>query len=69
MKDFLKFQTPGEIVKNYPILKKANWTANAIGYLYKMQLIDGFKRYGHAIVDPADVLRLFYFRFPQYYKV
>lgn len=68
MQDWIKFKTPGQMLSDYPILAKAGWSACDIGMLYRLRLVNGYKRYGHALVDPGDVLRLFYFRFPQYLK-
>lgn len=56
--------TPLEIIQRNPILKKKNWTAQTIGYLFKYQLISGKKTSRYALINEDDVLRLFYFRFP-----
>jgi len=64
MKDIYKMLMPGEIIKKYPVVRQVQWTANDIGVLYKMRLVDGFRRCGRTYVHPDDVLRLLYFRFP-----
>ena len=57
--------TPTEIITRNPRLKKV-WTAQDIGYLFKLQLVDGERRSRYALLNEDDVLRLFYFRFPKF---
>ena len=57
--------TPTEIIKRNPRLRTV-WSAQEIGYLFKLQLVNGERRSRYALVDEDDVLRLFYFRFPKY---
>jgi hypothetical protein len=56
--------TPTEIIKRNPRLRTV-WSAQEIGYLFKLQLVNGERRSRYALVDEDDVLRLFYFRFPK----
>lgn len=57
--------TPTEIINRNPRLRKV-WDAQQIGYLFKLQLVNGERRSRYALLDEDDVLRLFYFRFPKY---
>lgn len=57
--------TPAEIINRNPRLRQV-WNAQYIGYLFKLQLVNGERRSRYALIDEDDVLRLFYFRFPKY---
>lgn len=58
--------TPAEIIIRNPVLKRAKWTAQSIGYLFKLQLVRGEKRSRFNLIDENDVMKLFYFSFPEY---
>ena len=58
--------TPAEIIIRNPILKRVKWTAQSIGYLFKLQLVRGEKRSRFNLIGETDVMKLFYFTFPQY---
>lgn len=55
--------TPTEIINRNPRLRQV-WNAQQIGYLFKLQLVNGERRSRYSLVDEDDVLRLFFFRFP-----
>ena len=57
--------TPTEIINRNPRLRQV-WTAQEIGYLFKLQLVNGERRSRYALIDEDEVLRLFYYRFPKY---
>lgn len=57
--------TPTEIINRNPRLRQV-WTAQEIGYLFKLQLVSGERRSRYALIDEDEVLRLFYYRFPKY---
>lgn len=61
--------TPAEIVQRNPILLKRDWTAQNIGYLFKLQLVDGVRKSRCAYIDEVSVLRLFYSHFPTLLKI
>lgn len=58
--------TPSEIINRNPILKKVNWTAQSIGYLFKLQLVKGERRSRFSLIDEDDVLKIFYTHFPSF---
>ena len=60
------FYTPKEIIERNPILSRAKWTAQSIGYLFKLQLVRGQKTSRVNLIDENDVMKLFYFSFPEY---
>lgn len=58
------YYTPTEIITRNPILKK-HWTAADVGYLFKLQIVRGEKKSRYTLLDEVDVLRIFYFSFPE----
>lgn len=60
------FYTPAEIMRRNPVLYNAGWSAQSIGYLFKLKLVNGERRSRFALIDEDDVLRIFYFRFPKF---
>lgn len=60
------FYTPKEIIERNPILSRVQWTAQSIGYLFKLQLVRGKKTSRVNLIDETDVMKLFYFTFPEY---
>lgn len=57
--------TPAEIIRRNPFLKK-KWTAQSIGYLFKLQIVKGVRKSRFALVDESDVLKIFFFSFPSF---
>ena len=56
-----KFLPPQEITKSYPQVSKI-WSAQQIGYLFNLGLIDGFKTRRSSKVKVSDVLEMLEFR-------
>lgn len=55
-----KYFTPSEILERNKILQ-GFWTAADIGYLFKLQLVSGYKSSRYTFINEDDVLRIYYY--------
>lgn len=54
----MSLKLPSEIVKEHPGISK-HWTANDLGYLFKLKLIRGKRKERKNYIEERDIIRLF----------